>query len=478
MEKYLLDILSFLRKRLFFVDGLVVLLFLAGSFFYWTAKEVGYRLLQISKTCGFPIADIYAHFFFLVGFLIIELLTFISWHHYRSVPKFSKDELGILFAPDFDEEVEKEVNRLFIHLKQEIKSHEIGNRLSVKRVPPNLSISSVSEARDMLKDAGGAVAIWGPMEQQLNEKGKTTGFSKISITFIHRPARLSVERFQTLAMSLVGRKFKVHDRNLISDTNIVARDIGLVVRNALGVKLLIDGKYHEAIKILGPLHADLQMIFTGKRPIPLQGFCLQVQYDLAYATNMAISNDYKEFLFKGKLYDIPTPTLEKWLNAINQAQELDPQNSMHYISKGIYLFLLGDIDGALKSEKKAEKLAPKAVSAPNFSMAFLYNFKGNLKLSKYQYAAGLAKKTSYEEEMISQCINFIKQSVLRFPERKQLRLALGVLELRRGSKEDGIKVLEEFLSITSNGSELQDFVEEAKKMLLSVKSNNNDKKQL
>ncbi len=323
----------------------------------------------------------------------------------------------------------------------------------------------------MLNGAGGAVAVWGPMEQQSSDKGRTTGFSKFSITLIHRPAQLSMARYATLAMSLVGRQFHIHDGTQIIDRNIVARDIGLVVRNALGVKLLIDLKYQEAVKILGPLYVNLQSIFPGKRPIPLQRFCLQVQYDFAYSLTMTISKQYREFLDNGNLYDIPLPILEGWLNNTNQAIALDPQNSAHYVSKGIYLFLMGDVDGAIKAEKKAEQIAPKAVSGPNFSLAYLYNFKGLLKLSRNQYRIGLAKKTSYEEEMIFQCLTFIRQSIPRFLEKKQLRIALAILELRRGSKEQARRALEEFLADSPHESELEDFITEANNLLILAKSN-------
>ncbi len=471
MDKSFLEILGFLRKRLFFYDGLVVLLVLTSSFYYCFARIIGRHSLLVARAYGEPIGTGLAHLIFLIGFVLVLFLAFIFWRQYRSVPKFSKDELGILFAPDFDEEVEKEVNRLFIHLRQEIKLHEIGNRLSLKRLPPNLSISSAAEAGAMLKDAGGAVAVWGPMEQQSSDKGRTMGFSRFSITLIHRPAQVSVARYGTLAMSLAGRQFHIHDGTQIIDRNIVARDIGLVVRNALGVKLLIDLKYQEAVKILGPLYVNLQSIFPGKRLIPLQRFCLQVQYDFAYSMAMTISKQYREFLDNGKLYDIPSPILEGWLKTTNQAISIDSQNSTHYVSKGIYLFLMGDVDGAIRAEKKAEQVAPIAISGPNFSLAFLYNFKGNLKLSRNQYRIGLAKKTSYEEEMIFQCLTFIRQSISRFPEKKQLRLALAVLELRRGSKEQGIRVLEEFLADGPHDPELEDFISEANNLLIWAKSN-------
>jgi hypothetical protein len=463
--------LSFIRKRFFFYDGLVVLLALSGIAYYYLIKLIGCQLFQLSKICGLPRIEEFAPILFILGFAAALFFGFIFWHRNRSLPKFAEDELGILFAPDFEEELENDVNRLFVHLRQEIKSYELGIRFNLKRLPPNLSISSASEATKILRQAGGVVAVWGTMEQQSSDQGRITGFSQISITFIHRPAQLLKSRIESILMSLMGRKLHVSDRTLIADRKIMARDIGLIVRNVMGIALIIDFKYQEATKILGPLHVSLQSIFPQKRSIHEKRFCLQVQLDLAFALTLSTSQHYNNFLLENKLYEIPLSILEAWLKNVEQAIALDPQNSQHYIDKAIYLFLIGDIDGAIIAEKRADKFAPRASSVQNLSLAFLYNFQGNFRLSRDQYRIGLAKKTSYNERMVAQCISFTRQSIRKFTEKKQLRLALAVLELRRGSKEQGIIALEELLADPPILPKLQGFLREAKRLLVIAKSN-------
>ena len=326
----------------------------------------------------------------------------------------------------------------------------------------------------MLRDAGGVVAVWGLLGHQTSEKGKTTGFSKLSITFVHRPALIPMARHEalarSLAMSMVGKKLHIDERTQIADRNIMARNIGLVVRNVIGVALFNNQNYKEAIKILGPLLVELKSTLPDKPSVPIQRFYLQIQYDFAFSLTITTSEEYHEYLVRNELYEIPLNILEEWLSRVDQAMSLDPQNSVHCINRGIYLFLTGDIEGAIKAEKKAEKLAPKAVSVPNFSLAFLYNFIGKYTFSRNQYRIGLAKKTSYDEGMISQCINFIRQTIIKFPEKRQLHLALAVLELRRGSRENGILALEEMLRDPPNEPELQGFTSEAKKLLQEAKS--------
>lgn len=231
----LLDTLAFVRKRRFTLDGLVALLVRVGGLWYLFAKVVGPHLLHIVKAVGWSAPDDVAHACFLAGFFGVMLLAFWLWRRYRSVPKFGKGELGIIFAPDFGEDIRDDVDRLFVHLKQEIKSSELGNAFGLKRLPPNLSISCPSEATAMLGESRGAVAVWGPLEQQSDAQGRTTGFSKIHLTFVVRAPRIPKRQLESMAMSFLGRQFHVRDRTLIADRKIMARDIGLVVRNVLGV---------------------------------------------------------------------------------------------------------------------------------------------------------------------------------------------------------------------------------------------------
>lgn len=67
--------------------------------------------------------------------------------------------------------------------------------------------------------------------------------------------------------------------------------------------------------------------------------------------------------------------------------------------------------------------------------------------------------------MITQCVSFISQSIVHFPDRNQLRLALGVLQYHRGSVADAKKTLQALLDDPPAVPNLQGFVEEARKRL-------------
>jgi hypothetical protein len=359
-----LAILQFLRKRLHFYDGLIVLIILFEALYCIIAKLVGSHVMLLLNSLGWPAVVELCHVAFLMGFFVAPIAAIYLWCRVRSVPKCRENEIGIVFAPNPSPETQSQIERLFVHLKQEIKSHEFGIRFSIKRLPLNHSVDSAKEATSVLRASGAVVAIWGPVEQQPTEQGKVTGFSKISFTFVHRPAVIHPSRQEALVIALVGRHFHLRERTQIADQRLMAKDIGIIVRNILGVALLIDQRYEDASKILGPLYIDLQAEFPEKRPLPVKRFCLQVQIDFAYALTRATTEEYRDWLSKGMLYEIPTSTLEAWLSNVNHAARLDPQNSMHYLTKAIYQFLLGDVKEAIKSEKKQQSYLPEPHQLP------------------------------------------------------------------------------------------------------------------
>ena len=186
---------------------------------------------------------------------------------------------------------------------------------------------------------------------------------------------------------------------------------------------------------------------------------------------MAMGDEYRDYLFSDKLFEIPKQVIHAWLNNVEQAAVLDPQNSAPFMSKGICHFLLGDIDKAIKAEKKASRLAPKAVAIPDLGLAFLYNFQGQHKQSSDHYKLGLAKKTSHNEDTIAQCICFVTQCIEHFPNKKQLRLALALLKAHNGSTDSAKTLLRELLNDPPKESHLQGFVGQAKRFLKRQVSN-------
>jgi len=463
--KQVVEALQYLRKHFYFINGLIALLVFVGIAYCIVVPHLAPHILVLARWCGCPIQSEFAHCLYLVGLGLMLLAAFCFWRLQRRVPRFRNRQLGVIFAPNPAKELESDVQRLFDHLEHELKSHEFANQFVLRRLPPHLSVRSVEEAGRVLRQSSGTAAVWGLVASETSEEGRRTGFSRISFTIVHRPVRLSQERYNTVALAIAGIKRQIRERNQIADQQIMARDIGVVVRHLIGLVLMINRRYEDAVKVFMPLLPSLDKMRTAKKSVGLNRFRMQTQCDLAYCMTMASSEEYGRYLVSNKLYDIPRGRLQAWINHTKQASNWDSQNSMHYLSRAIYQFLLGEVDQAIRTAQKAKRIAPRAVAVPNFSLAFLFNFKGDCVKSRREYRLGLAKKTSYDEGMIQQCLHFIRQTLRQYPDRKQLRLALGLIEYHRGTRETGVKELETFLNAAGQDPKLAAFADEARRLL-------------
>ncbi|MFC1551199.1 tetratricopeptide repeat protein [Candidatus Latescibacterota bacterium] len=458
----IIAIINFLKKRIYFIDGLIVLLIVTFAAYFLFINYFAVHVLSVIKGLNLEINKLYLDIIYLLGLVFIVILTIYFWKGLRKPYHFKENELGIIFAPDFSEELKKDVERICVHLHQEIKSHEINCNFSIKLLPPNILINSSEQAIKLLNGCNGITAIWGTIEKQKSKDGNRTGFSQIFISYVHRPAEININRYLSIANSFINKKLTIDERNVIVDSSVLARDLGLIVRNVIGVTLLINQNFNEAIKVFMPLYIDLKAIGINNKSVIIKKFKLSVQIDLANALTKSTSKDYYQYYIDENIFDIPKEICNTWISNVKQAITLDPQNSFYYRALGIYTFILGEKGEAIKALEKAVHVAPSADASPYLSLAFLYNFYGNYDSSSHFYKRGLSKKTSYNEELINECIGFIKQCIKKYPEKKQLKLAHSLLEIHRGSEENGYNALEEFLNDLPKEDFLQKFVEEAK----------------
>jgi hypothetical protein len=461
----LIECISFLRKRFYHVDGLVVLLAAVGMAYFLVTAYIGPHVSALFTGTNWPLSQGLKHGIFLAGLVVVEAAAFLSWLRCRTLPRFSKREIGIVVAPNFPEDLRDEADRLLQYIMQELKSCEFGNRFAVKQLPPNRTINSAEEAAATVRNCRGSVVVWGLLDSQTMPDGTRTGFSSISFTVVHSPARIGLEFHRRVAASMAGREWHVDERNQMIDRKLLAQNIGMVVRNMIGLALLVDRRFDDAIKVFFPLIVDLTPIAHGGSPVEVRRFYSNIKTDAAFCLTSKTEIEYLRELRGNRLFAIPEATLRAWLQSVEEAIKLDGQNSGHYLMKAIYIFLLGDVPQSLTAARGARNKAPKAMSGPNFSLAFLYNFMGDLRCSRNEYRRALAKKTSYDSEALTNIMLFIRQAMVQFPNKPQLRLAIGLLELYRGDPDRGREEIRRFIDEAKHSHGLNDFVEEGRRLL-------------
>lgn len=457
--------LKFLRKRIYFWDGLLFLLVLFNFIFYQITVSLDKYILGAFKYFNLQTSNELNSLLFLLGFILVTALILLAWLHVRRIRKFKRDEIGILFAPDYPESLEEDVEKIYDSLIKEIKFHEFGLKFSVIKLPPNKKINSPKEASKVLRDFKGITAVWGTVDKE-GVGDRATGFSKIYFTHVYRPALIELKGLtDRVTQSLIGRKWKMNERNLLADRQVIARDIGLVVRNLIGISLYIDRRFDDAIKVFLPLSNQLRITVIRENKPHIVKFYHNVRIDCAMCLHLLTTEEYERYLFYDTIFNIPRQKCSNWIKQIDTAIKLDTQNSIHYLVKAIYLFLMGNISEAIRFCNKAIELAPKADAAPSLSLAFLYAFDGDFEKSRRLYRRSLAMKTSYDEVLINQLLLFMEQTIVKYPDKIQLCLVLGLLELYRGDGQKGLVQVITFIKLAKGRTEMLSFLNEAQRLL-------------
>ncbi|MBN2424618.1 MAG: hypothetical protein JXR46_17100 [Calditrichaceae bacterium] len=466
LMEILLNFFKDLKKRIYFKDGLIILLLFVNFIYYNIIKSLADYLLEASKFLKINLTNEVFSIFYLISILVISTIIWIIWLRIRTIRKFKKNEIGIIFAPDYPENLEDDVKKIYDSLIHEIKPYELGIKFSIKKLPPNRRITDVGEAKIILEKYKGITAVWGIIDKEGVER-KSTGFSKIYFTHIYQPSLIN---FKTLADRIIptiqGKKWKIDERNLNADRYLIARDISLVVRNLIGISLYINRRFDDAAKIFLPLCTQLKSLLQSDNNLNLRKFYTNVKIDCAAIINLSTTLEYEKYLYNDSIYNIPTQLCNKWIKNINCAIKLDSQNSSHYVMKAIYLFLVNDFSNSLKTCKKAIELAPKADAGPSFSIAFLYAFMEDFEKARREYRRSLAKKTSYDDIFISRLLMFIDQTIEKFPGKIQFHIILGILEYYRGDKEKGLEEIHLFISKAKGNTKMLPFLNEANRILL------------
>ncbi|MEE9308159.1 MAG: hypothetical protein V3V57_11615, partial [Spirochaetia bacterium] len=108
MDKFL-QALIFLKRRVYFPDGLVVMLLLAGAIWERLHRSLQASILDILQKRAHLVSTEISTLIHVGGFLLVAILVIGVWFSVRSVRKFSANQIGILFAPSYSTELSENV---------------------------------------------------------------------------------------------------------------------------------------------------------------------------------------------------------------------------------------------------------------------------------------------------------------------------------------------------------------------------------
>jgi len=338
------------------------------------------------------------------------------------------------------------------------------NRIDIRDMPPNQRIEHTHEALSKIRVAEGALMIWGNFQTGQLGNHKYSGFHALNFTYRH-PKNVSREYYDEIHESMAQRKLIYSESNDLVEKSVVANHIAQVALFIIGLTLITQGKFEEAEQILGPLDVSLEPFRQSNRISPLSRFCTLVRKNRLRSVFGLGSRQYNELIWKRGIYHATTAELARWESKLAEAILLDNQDGGLYHQLAVVKFLGGDIDEALRAAKRSKKLSPRADAVPDFSLGFLYLYKGDIRKGLKHYRVALAKKTHDQQQAIFEIVEFLRQILERHSNKIQFHYALGMLNEERLDPAIARQEYELFLKGEQAHPELLPFFEEVKQRL-------------
>ena len=468
MEGLFLKGLEFVQKNKHTPTALVIIYVIVWYIYDLMFDKFKPHIINVTESLSL---NCHTSYNYLVILALLFVIIFYFWYKMRSIPRFSKKQLGVIFAPNFDPELEKDIQKIERALKKEIKKCDGEIKFIIKRLPCNIPIYSKVEAGKILKRSKASVVIWCNINKEKKGDDKVIGFPQISFTWSGPGTEMAKK---ILIGSNVGMQATMNDSTLIVDVNNMGVDIGLITRNIIAIKFMSCTRWRDAVTFFETLYEDYKLRLRSRNNVHFKNATNNVGYCLAFSLSMLRGHEYQKYQKNKQFLSIPKKCLEQWISDANRSIKLDPTNALHYIYKGLFLFLAGDVLGAIDAELKASK---NAINNENFcnsnlSLGFLYTFQGNCTKFLEYYNNAFCPSRHCSQNLIVTCINFTKLIIENFSQKKQILMALVILELERGNKKQSYNLLKEFIESSSDDPCLKDFIIKAKKLLYLFEEKN------
>jgi tetratricopeptide (TPR) repeat protein len=471
MDKFvdaLTHIFDWIKKRFFYFDGFLVTIILCWVFLDFGISVVGPSGHKtIEHVLGHYEESSYAVANF-SSYAVTTVIIAIIWFRLRRIPRFATDQAGVFFLSDCLPEQQAELIRLRERVHSELKAKDLLNFINVKVLPPNIRIHDVQEASSILKKSFATLIVWGPFEKATHDGERVSGFPKLNFTYSH-PANVSKDFHMQVATSLVGRKWMFQESNEVIEKSLVIDNISQVAINIIGMALLVKGYFQKAEAILGVLDVELDGVRRKPHlPVEFANFCANVRKNRLRASGLQLKIEYME-VFRGQgIFHASSHELGRWRVRIDEAVKLDKRDSGFFVMQAIVTFLQQNMEESRRAISKAIECAPIADPSPDFCLAFVALFENQFRKARSSYKKALAKKGSYNNELIAEIVEFIGQALDKYPSKFQFHYALGLLNEQRLDRSVALGQYRAFIERARNDTYYSSFVKEVEQRIAKL----------
>jgi len=204
--------------------------------------------------------------------LAFNVVIFLIWRSWRQIPRFSSNEIGILFVPFSDSDCAELVLSMHSQLKRELKQSHAINDIRYHLIPYEIDLSNYNEVTNILNRPGARVIVYGVLQKAPVKGRQLEGFHKITFGMRHRAlAEKEVEAVHSsITEALRDRMFTFESANSFIERSVVVSNISEMARFFIGLALTLDGDIEKSIPILRELLGEIELkggISCFKQPV-------------------------------------------------------------------------------------------------------------------------------------------------------------------------------------------------------------------
>lgn len=398
------------------------------------------------------------------GHALIVLLMLGFWLLSRRLPRFSRNEVVILFAPYGHDEVKERINDLKARLKSEL-SRLVNRRVRLVSLKPHIVIDDQETAHAIRDKTDCYLIIWGYLSRVHRKKREVVDeFPIIYFTYKHpkMTPTPTMNLYKTVAQGLAGRKWIMRRDEEYRDVPVVVSNMKETALFIIGITLSLYRDFDQSLLIFEQLKIDLagsvkkrqdkwRLIFRSDVEKWLQDVCLE--------TSKAI---YYDRIFLPDRLNLDVKILKNCLARTQRALNMKLNWPAAHLNVACLYFLIGDIPKARHHVSEAKTYSPDS-SAAWLSNAFLDLNEGKYESGLKEYEVALQKTST--PQLLSEVIVFIAHYFDSNPDKIQMRIALGILCHAFGNDLAAKREFEDFLKESEGRSDMEVLRTEAKRCL-------------
>jgi tetratricopeptide (TPR) repeat protein len=351
--------------------------------------------------------------------IVTSILFVISWFFVRKPPKTPANKIGFLVSIYCSNEVDqlKIKEDLLIPLKQHIQAGKTGKLFHFMELQQHHAELCLDQdyAQKIRMESGAHYMLFGRVRKRSLDDGKIHYFFELEGAVSH--AAISEHLSKALAAEfteLLPRRVQIIGENDLFSFQFTSEWASLVAKYVIGIAAACSGDVLYAEQLFDDVSQKLNSqntvfpIFAKlQERLPIRK--AEIYEAMATAYHREWANTYDATYIDN---------VHSWLEKIDASQKNRP--GVHYLYAICAFVRDRSIDNAINFVKKINE---NNNPVWHLNLAFLYGYKGDLKLSIRHYRA--ATQLNLEIDIVNQVEDFINWVIKTNPEVVQLHYMLG-----------------------------------------------------